>query len=107
MNKIKFQPSHYYNNETMSPESEVLDNEWKLVEYICNSLNDKYKIEKGCTIHPDRKQIIQLGLFNKFVDIQIQKSDTCCCHDIVEKLINIRNTELLLLNLEYFKERQA
>ena len=98
MNKIKFEPSHYYNNERMSPESEVLDSEWELVESICTTLNNKYKIEQGCIIHPDKEQVIQLALFNKFIDIQIQKSDTCCCHDIVEKLINIRNTELLLMN---------
>jgi hypothetical protein len=107
MNKIKFVPSHYWNKETMTLESANTAEQWQQVKDVCNNLNTKYATEQGCRMHPDRQQVIQLGLFNKFVDIQIQRDDTCCCHDIVEKLINIRNIELLLLNPEYFKERQG
>ncbi len=107
MSKIKFVPSHYWDKKTMTTESGNTKEQWQQVQNVCNKLNNKYKLEQGCRMHSDREQVIQLGLFNKFVDIQIQKSDTCCCHDIVEKLINIRNTELLLLNPEYFKESQG
>ena len=81
--------------------------QWQQVQDVCNELNRKYKIEQGCKIHPDREQNIQVGLFNKYIDIQIAKSDTCCCHDIVERLIEIRNTELIGLNPDYFKDKQA
>jgi len=107
MNKIKFVPSHYWDKKTMTLESATTEEQWQQVQDICNDLNNKYKLEASCIFHPYKKQEIQLGLFNKFVDIQIKKSDTCCCHDIVEKLINIRNTELLRLNPDYFKNIQA
>lgn len=105
MDKIKFVPSHYWDKKNMHLDAVVTKEQWRQVQDVCNELNNKYKIEQGCRFHPEREQIIKLGLFNKFVDIKIQRSDTCCCHDIVEKLINIRNTELLRLNPDYFKDR--
>lgn len=102
MTKIKFVPSHYWDKKTMTIDSVTTEEQWQRVQEVCNDLNDKYKVEQGCIFHPNREQVIQLGLFNNFVDIQIQRSDTCCCHDIVEKLITIRNTELLRLNPNYF-----
>lgn len=103
MNKIKFIPSHFWDKKTMTLESGVTKEQWKKVEDVCKELNDKYSTEPGCTFHPDKEHLIRLGLFNDFVDLQLQKTDTCCCHDIIEKLINIRNVELIRLNPEFFK----
>lgn len=107
MDKIKFIPTHYWDKKTMVLDSVTTTEQWQQVQDVCNQLNSKYKTEQGCKIHPYREQNIQIGLFNTYIDINFERKDTCCCHDIVERLIEIRNAELLGLNPSYFRDTQA
>lgn len=101
MQKIKFIPSHFWDKQTMKLDSIVSNEQWQKVENICAALNKKYYLDDGCLIHAEFEQIISVGLFNNFIDLQIDK--TCRCEIIVDRLIQIRNTELLELNPNYFK----
>lgn len=98
MNKIKFVAINYWNKETMTLSVNPTQEQWAEVEAITKNLNEKYQFESGCKIHPDQIHEIVVGLFNNYIDIQVQKKDTCGCQKIVEKLLSIRDTETALLN---------
>lgn len=102
MNKLKFVAISYWNKSKMALTDAPTPEQWAEVEEVADKLNQKYLTNEGCAIHPDRVQKFCVGLFNDYVDLQIVKSDTCQCHDIVEQMIAIRNYETFMLNPGHF-----
>jgi hypothetical protein len=98
MNKVKFVPINYWNKEIMGLGDSPTPEQWAEVEAIAKKLNDKYIGDNVCELHPDKVQKVVIGLFNKWVDIQIVPSDTCGCYNAMSKLAALRNYESLMLN---------
>lgn len=105
MNKLKFVPVNYWNKSTMTLSDSPTKEQWDEVEEITNKLNLKYQMAQGCRFHPDRVQKFMVGLFNDYIDIQIVKADTCMCHDIVSRMIEIRNDEMFILNPNHYTRK--
>lgn len=100
--KIKFVGVSYWNKETMTLTDAPTAEQWAELDEVVDKLNQKYLTVQGCNIHPDRVQKLVVGLFNNYVDIQVVKSDTCQCHDIVETLLAIRNYEMFMQNPNHY-----
>src|ERR1700681_1140487 len=98
MDKLKFVSIGYWDKKTMNLGDSPTPEQWAQVEAICNTLNAKYKFEEGCNIHPDTEQKFYVNLFNGLIDIQIQKSETCRCYKMLERMGEIRNNESETLN---------
>ena len=72
--------------------------QWAQVEKVAKDLTARYSLEEGCRFHPSQIHQIRVGLFNGHVDLQVLKAETCCCNDVVERLLKIRNDEWVRLN---------
>jgi hypothetical protein len=102
MNKIKFVGISYWNKETMTLEGPPTPEQWAELDEVVSVLNQKYMTVPGCSIHPEKVQKLVVGLFNNYVDIQVQRTDTCPCHEIVNTLLAIRNYEMFMLNPTHY-----
>jgi hypothetical protein len=98
MDKLKFVSVNYWNKATMNLGDSPTKVQWAEVESVCNTLNAKYHFESGCNVHPENIQKFSVGIFNGLIDIQIQKSDTCQCYKMLERMGEIRNNESETLN---------
>jgi hypothetical protein len=103
-NKVSFIPTSFWDKQTMTLEDRPTKEQFKQVENICYDLNIKYQHEKGCLQHPTISQKVCVSLFNGFVDFQVAPADTCGCHDIVVRLLELRDAETDLFNGGYVRQ---
>lgn len=98
MKKITFYPNGYWDIDTMELGDIPTEEQNQVVKNVCDKLNIKYSSETGCIYHPDADQMITVYYTPKFIDVQVQKKDTCQCKDIVTRLLSIRDIEMFALN---------
>jgi hypothetical protein len=105
MGVIRFVNVGYWDQKTMKIGDSPTDEQMNKVTEFCQRLTAKYAWDKGCAFHPDREQLICVYFSNDYIDFQIQHSDTCGCVDIVNRLIEVRNWEMIMNNERYIHLR--
>lgn len=98
MKKIEFYPNGYWDMATMNLGDAPTDEQSQVVQDVCDTLNNKYSHEIGCIFHPNQYQGISIAYTPTFIDVQVDKRNTCGCHDIVTRLLEIRDIEIFALN---------
>ncbi len=101
MGNIRFFPFGYWDKNTMSIDEVASDENMNKVIDFCQHLNAKYSWDKGCAKHPDIEHVITVYFSNGYKDFQIAKNDTCSCYEMQQRLIEIRNFEIMANNPEH------
>lgn len=96
--RIKFVNDGYWNMAEMSINDAPTPENLQKVQTFCDKLMTKYSREIGCFRHPDQVHDIHVHFANDYIDFQVVWSGTCGCREVVERLLEIRNNELVTWN---------
>ena len=100
--RIKFVNDGYWNMAEMSLTDAATPENLQKVQDFCDKLIAKYSTERGCFRHPDQAHDIHVHFTNDYIDFQVAWSGTCGCKEVVERLLEIRNNELVTWNPKRF-----